>query len=181
MEMENSESRKSARLAILELAIMISIPMSLNAVIRLNVADAMWQDGANSPLSASEILSRILPSGGGDAENLQRLLRMLTSYSVFSEHIDGDGSQRKYSLTEIGKTLVSDSDGLSCASYVLQHHQDALMRAWPLAHEAVLDPMTEPFVKVNGEAAYDYYGKRPEMVDLMMKAMSVDVSDMDRR
>ncbi|WCJ34416.1 O-methyltransferase family protein [Euphorbia peplus] len=167
-----SETGKRARLAILELANMISVPMSLNAVIRLNIADAMWQGGVNAPLSASEILTRILPSGGGDAENLQRLLRMLTSYGVFSEHVDGDGSGRKYCLAEIGKTLVSDSDGLSCAAYVLQHHQDELMSAWPLVHETVLDPKTVPFVKLHGEPAYDYYGKRPEMVELMVKAMS---------
>ncbi|WCJ34414.1 O-methyltransferase family protein [Euphorbia peplus] len=172
MENENSDSRNNARLAILELANMISVPMSLNAVVRLNVADAIWQGGANAPLSASEILSRILPEGGGDAENLQRILRMMTSYGVFSEHIDGDGARRKYGLTEIGKTLVTDSDGNSYGSYVLQHHQDALMKAWPLVHEAVTDSSTEPFVKANGEPAYDYYGKKPEMNGLMLKAMS---------
>ncbi|WCJ34415.1 O-methyltransferase family protein [Euphorbia peplus] len=170
MESENSESQKSARLAIMELSNMLSIPMALNAVARLNVADAMWQGGANTPLSASEILSRILPSGAGDAENLQRLLRMLTSYGVFSEHIDKEGRLRKYCLTEIGKTLVPDADGLSWASYVLQQHQDALMQAWPLLHETVLDPTTAPFVKVNGEAPYHYYLKRPETTALMLKA-----------
>lgn len=46
------------------------------------------------------------------------------------------------------------------------------MRAWPLVHEAVLDPRCEPFVKANGEAAYAYYGNEPEMNDLMRKAMS---------
>lgn len=46
------------------------------------------------------------------------------------------------------------------------------MRAWPLVHEAVLDPTSEPFVKANGEAAYEYYGKNPEMNGLMQKAMS---------
>lgn len=46
------------------------------------------------------------------------------------------------------------------------------MRAWPLVHEAVVDSTTEPFVKANGEPAYDYYGKKPEMNDLMQKAMS---------
>lgn len=46
------------------------------------------------------------------------------------------------------------------------------MRAWPLVHEAVLDSTTEPFVKANGEAAYDYYVKEPEMNGLMVKAMS---------
>jgi hypothetical protein len=50
--------------------------------------------------------------------------------------------------------------------------QDALMRAWPLVHEAVLDPSKEPFERANGEGAYDYYLKKPEMNELMLKAMS---------
>ncbi|PON56158.1 O-methyltransferase COMT-type [Parasponia andersonii] len=170
---ETSQSRNQARLKILELANMISVPMSLNAVVRLNVPDAIWQHGANSPLSASQILTRVLPSGGGDAENLQRVLRMLTSYGVFEEHLSsGASDERKYSLTDVGKTLVTDPDGLSYAPYVLQHHQDALVSAWPLVHEAVVDPTTEPFAKANGEPAYDYYGKKPEMNGLMQKAMS---------
>lgn len=168
----SNESRNKARLAIMEMANMLSVPMSLNAIVRLKVPDAIWQNGSNTPLSASQILRGLFPSGGGDAENLQRLLRMLSSYGVFSEHVSIDGSDRKYSLTEIGKTLVTGSDGLSYASYVLQHHQDELVRAWPLLHEAVLDSRTEPFVKANGESAYSYYGKKPEMNGLMQRAMS---------
>lgn len=166
----NTEAQKQARLAILELANMISVPMSLQAVVRLNVADAIWESGANAPLSAAQILARVVPHGGGDAENLQRVLRMLASYGVFEEHI-GDG-ERKYSLTNVGKTLVSDENGVSYGAYVLQHHQDALMRAWPLVHEAVLDPSKEPFERANGEGAYDYYLKKPEMNELMLKAMA---------
>jgi len=166
------ESRNRARLAMMELANMISVPMSLNAIVRLNIPEAIWQGGSNSPLSASQILERVLPSG--DPENLQRILRMLTSYGVFQEHLTPAGThpERKYSLTEIGQTLVTDAEGLSHAPYVLQHHQDALMAAWPLVHEAVVDPACEPFVKANGEPAYGYYGKRPEMTGLMQQAMS---------
>ncbi|XVE76085.1 hypothetical protein DITRI_Ditri12bG0144600 [Diplodiscus trichospermus] len=173
MEDETAESRNKARLAIMELSNIISLPMSLNAVVHLNVPDAIWQGGANTPLSAVQILSRILPSGGGDPENLQRLLRLLTSYGVFTEHLDnGDSPERKYSLTDVGKTLATDAEGLSYAPYVLQHHQDALMRAWPFVHETVLDPTSQPFVKGNGEAAYSYYRKKPEMTGLLLKAMS---------
>ncbi|KAK2422795.1 caffeic acid 3-O-methyltransferase [Trifolium repens] len=170
MEEETTESRKQARLAILELANMISVPMSLNAVVRLNVADAIWEGGSNAPLTAAQILARVIPDGSGDAENLQRVLRMLASYGVFEEDIGG--GERKYSLTDVGKTLVTDEQGLSYGAYVLQHHQDALMRAWPLVHEAVLDPSKEPFERANGEGAYDYYLKKPEMNELMLKAMS---------
>ncbi|XP_009617330.1 nicotinate N-methyltransferase 1 [Nicotiana tomentosiformis] len=175
---EASNNNNNARLAIMELANMISVPMSLNAIVRLKVADAIWEGGSNAPLSPTEILSKIRASegggggGGGDAENLQRILRMLTSYDVFAEHIVDDGSQRRYSLTEVGKTLVTDENGLSYGSYVLQHHQDALMSAWTMVDEAVNDSSTEPFAKANGEPAYNYYGKRPEMNNLMLNAMS---------
>ncbi|KAK7401733.1 hypothetical protein VNO78_13439 [Psophocarpus tetragonolobus] len=165
---EATESRNQARLTIMELANMISVPMALNAVVRLNVPDAIWHAGANSPLSAAEILARVHPDG--DAENLQRLLRMLASYGVFHEHLTA--AQRKYSLTDVGKTLVTDDQGLSYAHYVLQHHQEELMRAWALVHEAVVDPRKEPFERANGEAAYRYYVKKPEMNELMQKAMS---------
>lgn len=164
------ETENKARLAMMELANMMSVPMSLNAIARLNVADAIWQGGTNLPLSAAEIVKQVQPSA--DPENLQRILRMLTSYGVFVEHLDQEGFERRYSLSDIGKTLVNDENGLSYADYVLQHHQDALMRAWPLVHEAVVDPTTEPFVKANGQPAYDYYGKNPEMNGLMKRAMS---------
>ncbi|KAH0723942.1 hypothetical protein KY289_006986 [Solanum tuberosum] len=170
---ESSNNNNNARLAIMELANMISVPMSLNAVVKLKVADAIWQNGSNAPLSPVEILAKIRrPQGGGDVENLQRILRMLTSYGVFKEHVVDDGSQRRYSLTEVGKTLVTDENGLSHGSYVLQHHQDALMRAWTMVHEVVNDSSTEPFVKANGEPAYNYYGKNSEMNSLMLNAMS---------
>ncbi|GLT95410.1 hypothetical protein SLE2022_130930 [Rubroshorea leprosula] len=55
------------------------------------------------------------------------------------------------------------------------HHflsRPVLIKTWPLVHEAVVDPTSEPFVKVNGEPAYTYYGKRLEMTGLMQKAMS---------
>ena len=110
------ERRSAARLRILELANMISVPMCLHAAVRLGVPNALWNA---APLSAAQILTRVgIP---GDAENLQRILRMLASHGVFSEAVE-DG-ERKYSLTEVGMTLVADADGLSYSSYVLQHHQ----------------------------------------------------------
>lgn len=78
--------------------------------------------------------------------------------------------------------LVPDSEGggVSYAPYVLQHHQDALLRAWSLIHEAIISTTTSssssvmtPFEKANdGEGAYEYYGKRAEMNELMQRAMA---------
>ncbi|KAL9268683.1 Nicotinate N-methyltransferase 1-like protein [Drosera capensis] len=168
---ETSEIRNRARLQILELANMISVPMCLNAVVRLNVAEAVWSGEANSKVSAAEIVERIVArDGGADAGNLERILRILAAYNVFQEHLES--SERRYSLIEIGRALVTDSEGLSYGAYVLQHYQDELMKAWPLVHTAVLDPETEPFVKANCEPAYCYYGKDEAMNELMQKAMA---------
>ncbi|CAL5056550.1 unnamed protein product [Urochloa decumbens] len=156
-----------ARLAMMELANMISVPMALTAVIRLGVPSAVWAAGANAPLSAAELL----PEGHPDPSVLERLLRLLASRGVFSEH---GGSPRRFALTEVGCTLVPGPSGASYADYVLQHHQDALVAAWPRLHEAVLDPTgPEPFARANaGVPAYAYYGKDREANEVMLRAMT---------
>lgn len=170
-----SEVGKQGRLAMMELANMISVPMALNAVVRLNVPDAIWQSGSNSPLTAAEILAllRPPPPSSSDPSVLQRLLRLLASHGVFAENRCATSGARRYSLTDVGRTLVPSGDGASYAAYVLQHHQDALVRAWPRLHEAVLDPAgPEPFARANGGVpAYAYYGGDREANALMQRAM----------
>uniref|UniRef100_A0A0C9RSL0 TSA: Wollemia nobilis Ref_Wollemi_Transcript_15014_1447 transcribed RNA sequence n=1 Tax=Wollemia nobilis TaxID=56998 RepID=A0A0C9RSL0_9CONI len=169
------------RLAMMELANMLSVPMALNAVIQLNVADIIWQDGLNHPLSASQISSKIptkptSSSCSSSSEYLQRIMRMLASYNVFKETVltdsNGVSCERLYSLTEVGKTLVKDEMGLSFGSYVLQHHQKALLDAWPMLHTAVLDPSQEPFRQVHGKPAYEFYGDDEDYNELMRTAMA---------
>nr|DAD21066.1 TPA_asm: hypothetical protein HUJ06_022530 [Nelumbo nucifera] len=78
---------------------------SLNAIVRLKVADAIRQGSSNVPLSASEILARILPTG--DPNNFQRILRMLTIYDVFLEHIaDGSSVLMQKAMSGISVPIV---------------------------------------------------------------------------
>ncbi|GAY66415.1 hypothetical protein CUMW_248570 [Citrus unshiu] len=54
-----------------------------------------------------KILTRILQSGGGDAENLQHILRLLTSYGMFSEHREfGDERRMNVMRMMIGNMLA---------------------------------------------------------------------------
>jgi hypothetical protein len=157
----------------MELANMISVPMALTAVIRLGVPSAVWAGGANTPLSAAELL----PEGHPDPSVLERLLRLLASRGVFSEHPHPHHNHhpRRFALTEVGRTLVpSGPSGASYADYVLQHHQDALVRAWPRLHEAVLDPAgPEPFARANaGVPAYAFYGGDRDANGVMLRAMA---------
>ncbi|VAI63426.1 unnamed protein product [Triticum turgidum subsp. durum] len=166
-------SPPEARLAMMELANMIAVPMALTAVIRLGVPAAVWAGGANAPLSAAELL----PPGHPDPSVLERLLRLLASRGVFSEHAadPSGGPERRYALTAVGRTLVpSGPSGASYADYVLQHHQDALVLAWPRLHEAVLDPAgPEPFARAHaGVPAYAYYGQDRAANEVMLRAMT---------
>ncbi|KAI5426547.1 nicotinate N-methyltransferase 1 [Lathyrus oleraceus] len=163
------QSQNKSRLAILSLSNMMSVPSSVVAVIQLKVPDAIFQGGSNVALSAAEILAVALPNGGGEPDNLERILRLLTSYDIFEEHLCSNGV-RKFSLTEIGKCLATDEEGLSYSPYVLQHNQDAYMRAWPCLKDAVENPSVEPFRKVNGgEHAMKYY-TNPNQIALFNKA-----------
>lgn len=148
---------------------MLSVPMALNAIVKLDIPNILSR--SHLPLSPSEILSLTNPNSNPSSSiNLHRLLRLLTSHKVFNESVQ-DGEPR-YSLTDIGKTLVDDENGNSFASYVLQHHQEPLVRSWPLVHEAVVDPTgPEPFARANGCPAYEYYGKDEGTNGLMRKAM----------
>lgn len=157
----------------MELANMISVPMALTAVIRLGVPAAIWANGANAPLPAAALL----PPGHPDPSVLERLLRLLASRGVFSEHTTGTGvtARRTYALTAVGRTLVpTGPSGASYADYVLQHHQDALVLAWPRLRDAVLDPAgPEPFARAHaGVPAYAYYGQDSEANEVMLRAMT---------
>jgi hypothetical protein len=100
-----------ARLAIMNLSHLMSVPSSLVAVIELDVPNTIFNKGSNLPIF-----------GGGEADNLERMLRLLTAYDIFEEHLMSNGV-RKFSLAEVGKSLAEDEDGLSYAPCMLQHHQ----------------------------------------------------------
>eukprot|EP00252_Welwitschia_mirabilis_P024194 TRINITY_DN7081_c0_g1_i1.p1 TRINITY_DN7081_c0_g1~~TRINITY_DN7081_c0_g1_i1.p1 ORF type:complete len:353 (-),score=45.93 TRINITY_DN7081_c0_g1_i1:192-1250(-) len=164
-----------ARLQMMELANMLSVPMALNAAVRLQVPDIIWQNGANTPLSCAQIASSVLGRPASEvapnAANLQRIMRMLSSYNVFSETLTESG-ERFYSLTEVGRTLAKDESGHSFGEYVLQHHQKPMLNAWEQLECAVIDPSEEPFVKANGKPAYAFYGDGEEYNQLMKDAMT---------
>nr|DAD22240.1 TPA_asm: hypothetical protein HUJ06_023703 [Nelumbo nucifera] len=74
---------------------------------------------------------------------------------------------------KIDSTMVKDQDRVvRYAAYIPQHNLEALVKAWLILHEAVVDLKEELFMKADVELAYLYYGDKPEMNKLMQKAMS---------
>ncbi|KAK8957043.1 hypothetical protein KSP39_PZI001076 [Platanthera zijinensis] len=51
----------------------VSVPVDLNAVVRRNVTEAIWQSGSNSPFTASDSSGLYPPPISASPFNLQRL------------------------------------------------------------------------------------------------------------
>ncbi|XP_031483179.1 nicotinate N-methyltransferase 1-like isoform X1 [Nymphaea colorata] len=171
--MENKE----ARLRMMYLANLISVPMALHAAVKLSIPDLVWQGGANLPISPKQLAALIQSKLGlatePDTANLQRILQVLASHGVFEEVLEsGSQAAKAFRLTHIGQTLVPDEQGLSLGAYILRNYQDAFVQAWPHLHESVLDPRQEPFKRAHGVPVYDYYARDSTCNLLMQKAMS---------
>ncbi|XP_031483595.1 nicotinate N-methyltransferase 1-like [Nymphaea colorata] len=168
---------KEARLTIMYLANLISVPMALHAALKLNLPDLVWQEGTNLPISAKQLAGLVQTKLGlptqPDTVNLQRILRVLASHGVFEEVPEnGNQAAKAFRLTNVGQTLVTDCQGLSLGAYVMRNCLDPLVQAWTRLHESVLDPSQEAFKKVHGLPVYEYYIKDPACNSLMQRAMS---------
>uniref|UniRef100_A0A5K1CWF3 O-methyltransferase dimerisation domain-containing protein n=1 Tax=Nymphaea colorata TaxID=210225 RepID=A0A5K1CWF3_9MAGN len=71
---------KEARLRMMYLANLISVPMALHAVVKLSIPDLVWQGGANLPISPKQLAALIQTKFGlatePDTANLQRILQV---------------------------------------------------------------------------------------------------------
>ncbi|XP_057842076.1 flavone 3'-O-methyltransferase 1 [Cryptomeria japonica] len=173
--MDNTPSL-SPRIAIIELCAMCSVPMSLKAALNLNVFDIMAK--ASKPMSAQEIVKEMPQSKSPNYENLSRIMRLLTSYHVFEEHVDQSmENPAKYELTAVGKALVRREDGCSLGSLIHLNQDKVLMDAWQFLHEAVTDGDVEPFVKCHGkspqELALENPGVQPKIYMESMAASTM--------
>lgn len=117
----------------MQLASASVLPMALKAAIELDVLEIIAKEGTGAHLSPSEIASH-LPTKNPDAPTmLDRILRLLASYSVLtcSLKTDGDGSVvRLYGLAPVCKFLVKNQDGVSIAPLVLMNQDKVLMESW---------------------------------------------------
>nr|POF21571.1 caffeic acid 3-o-methyltransferase [Quercus suber] len=107
-------------------------PMVLHAAIELNLFEIIAKASPNAYMSPSEIASQ-LPTQSPDAPYmLDRMLRLLASYSLLtcSMRTCEDGSvERLYRVSTAGKFYVQDEDGGSAGSislFALHSHSRGL-------------------------------------------------------
>lgn len=136
-----------APFALLELAQGSMTTQAIYVAAELRVADAL----SDGPLTAEDIARRV----DAHPESLRRLLRLLCTYSIFTEHSDG-----RFALTPMGAALRSDVPGSMRDMAVLMGHP-VHWEDWGHLVDAVRTG--EPSLpKLRGMGAFDYLEANPE-------------------
>uniref|UniRef100_M4CFM7 Uncharacterized protein n=1 Tax=Brassica campestris TaxID=3711 RepID=M4CFM7_BRACM len=141
----------------IQLASASVLPMALKSAIELDLLEIMARNC--SPMSASEISSH-LPTKNPEAPvMLDRILRLLTAYSVLTCSVRTlpDGVDRLYGLGPVCKYFIKNEDGVSIAPLCLLNHDKVFMGSWYYLKDAVLDGGI-PFNKAYGMSAFEYHG-----------------------
>ncbi|KAI5659657.1 hypothetical protein M9H77_28450 [Catharanthus roseus] len=126
----------------LQLVFSGALPMVLNAVIKLNVFEIIAKAGPGAKLSPSQIVSQMPTKNPEAPVVLDRMLRMLASYSVLTcsvvDFSHGSG-QRVYGLSPVSKYFVKNENG-GCFGPLLDLLQDKVLTdIWYELAPAVLE------------------------------------------
>lgn len=109
------------------------VPMALKAAIELDLLEIMARAGPGAYLSTAQIASH-LPTQNPDAPTmLDRLLRLLASYSVLTCSLvtrDDGRTERLYGLAPVCKFLTRNGDGVSIAPLLIMVHDKVFMETW---------------------------------------------------
>ncbi|KAK7315490.1 hypothetical protein VNO77_34040 [Canavalia gladiata] len=154
----------------------------LNRAIELNLFDIIAKETENgSFISASHIASKIPTQHSELPNRLERMLRLLASYSLLTcvTHTNSNGSsERVYGVSPIGKYFVSDQSTGSFASFTSATFSRPMSQVWPNFKDAIIDVDNDLFKKVHGMPMYIYTQRDPTMNRIFNKAMT-DLSIID--
>ncbi|KAL3570449.1 hypothetical protein D5086_027698 [Populus alba] len=150
------------------------LPMVLKTAIELDLLEIMAKAGPGALLSPSDIASH-LPTKNPDAPvMLDRILRLLASYSILVCSLRDlpDGKvERLYGLASVCKFLTKNEDGVSVNPLCLMNQDKFLMESWYHLKDAILEGGI-PFNKAYGMTAFEYHGTDPRFNKVFNKGMS---------
>ncbi|KAF3779174.1 Caffeic acid 3-O-methyltransferase [Nymphaea thermarum] len=176
----SSGLEEEACLSALQLASAVVLPMALRAAIELGILEFMAEasKGEGSTLLTSEEIAARLCAKNPDAPALiERLLRLLASYSILTCSATTNTNQnhdrrihRRYGLGEKSRFLLGDENGDSFGPLLLTVQDKVYMEPWYHLKDAVLEGGI-PFNRAYGMNNFDYHGKDPRFNRLFNKGM----------
>ncbi|KAL9448404.1 hypothetical protein AB3S75_015813 [Citrus x aurantiifolia] len=138
-----------------QLAMGTVLPMAMQAVYELGIFQIIDKAGPGAKLSASDIAAQ-LPTKNKDAPTmLDRILRLLASYSVVECSLDGSGARRRYNLNSVSKYYVPNKDGVSLGPALQMIQDKVFLDSWSHLKDAILEGGI-PFNRAHGMHAFEY-------------------------
>lgn len=136
-----SENQKSpvdteeeeACLFAMQLASASVLPMVLKSAVELDLLETMAKAGPGAFLSPTDLAAHLPTHNPDAAVMLDRILRLLTSYSVLNctvKSLPDGGVERLYALAPVCKYLTRNADGVSMAPLLLMNQDKVLMESW---------------------------------------------------
>jgi len=126
-------SDEGAHLFAMQLATASVLPAVLTAAIELDLLEIMARAGPGAYLTPGEVASQ-LPTQNPDAPvMLDRIFRLLASYSVLTctiRDLPEGKVERLYGLAPLCKFLVKNEDGVSIASLGLINQDRVFLESW---------------------------------------------------
>ncbi|KAH0686627.1 hypothetical protein KY290_018246 [Solanum tuberosum] len=169
-----TQTEDEAFLFAMQLASASVLPMVLKSAVELDLLEIMAKAGPGASISPSELADQ-LPSKNPDAPvMLDRMLRLLATYSVLNctlRTLPDGRVERLYSLAPVCKFLTKNADGVSVAPLLLMNQDKVLMESWYHLKDAVLDGGI-PFNKAYGMTAFEYHGTDPRFNKVFNRGMS---------
>ncbi|CAI9100563.1 OLC1v1037690C2 [Oldenlandia corymbosa var. corymbosa] len=155
-----------------------SLPMVLYNAIKLNLFEIIAKSTSRGEkLSPAQIASKLPTKNPEAASMLDRMLLLLSTYSVFACDVveiaceDGVKYERLYGLSPVGEFFVPDEEGNTIAYLAKMLQDKVFIDSWYELDNAVLEGGVA-FDKVYGMNQFEYNGKDARFNELFNKGLT---------
>ncbi|CAA7057577.1 unnamed protein product [Microthlaspi erraticum] len=130
-------------------------------------------------LSPLDLASKAAPKNPDGPVMIDRLLRLLVAYSVFTCKLvkDEEGrDSRTYGLGKIGKKFVKDEDGISIAPYVLLSCTQSKGTVWSHLTDAIREGGATTWDRAHGPLFFEHMKENEDSFESFNEAMMTHTS-----
>ncbi|KAK1282944.1 Caffeic acid 3-O-methyltransferase [Acorus calamus] len=150
----SQEEEEEACLYSLRLASCPILPMTLKAVLELEVLEIIAGAGPGAQLSPAEVASKLPTTNPEAPAMLDRIFRLLASHSVLTCSVvdsqDGKPKSRLYGLAPVAKFLIKNEHGMSTAPLVLLNLHKVSMESCKLFNDSMVNQSTSFMKQILG-------------------------------
>ncbi|KAK3446033.1 hypothetical protein EUGRSUZ_A01796 [Eucalyptus grandis] len=143
--------------------------MALNCAVELRIADIIHSHSGR-PVTLAQIARSIEGSPSPDLPYLSRVMRLLVRRNIFSVHRPSDGGDLLYSLTDLSRWLVRDSE-LNLVPMVIMENHPLQLAPWHCLGQCVREGGIA-FQKAHGVEIWEFARDNPEFNKIFNDAMA---------